>query len=162
MLAERRRGHYLSFDSRPVEDSTIDQIDLDFFRTQYLPAAVAPEVLEQNRRPIEQQLASLRMLVNGRPSFGAVILIGKDPQFYVPGSYVQFLRFDGTDLADPIQDSKELTGPLYEILRQLEELLKLNIEVATDPNSSVLAAIRPDYPITALRQLARNALMHRN
>jgi len=51
VLAERRRGHDLSFDSRPAEDSTIDQIDLDFFRTQYLPAAVAPEVLEQNRRP---------------------------------------------------------------------------------------------------------------
>jgi len=162
VLAERQRGHDLSFDSRPVEESTSDQLDLDFFRAQYLPSSVAPEVLEQNQRSIDQQLASLRLFVNDRPTFGAIILFGNNPQIYVPGSYVQFLRIDGTELTDPIRDSKELAGPLHEILRQLEELLKLNIDVAKDPTSSAREAIQPDYPVTALRQLTRNALMHRN
>ena len=162
VLAERQRGHDRTFDSRPVEEATLDQLDLDFFRGQYLPSSVAPDVLEQNRRSIDQQLASLRLLLNGHPTFGALILFGNNPQIYVPGSYVQFLRIDGTELTDPIRDSKELAGPLHEILRQLEELLKLNIDVAKDPTSHAREAIQPDYPITALRQLTRNALMHRN
>jgi ATP-dependent DNA helicase RecG len=145
-----------------VEEATLDQLDLEFFESQYLPSSVAPEVLEENQRSIDQQLASLRLIANGHPTFGAVILLGKEPRNYVPGSYVQFLRIDGAELTDPIRDSKELAGPLHEILIQIEELLKLNIDIATDPKSSAREMIKPAYPVTALRQFTRNALMHRN
>lgn len=162
ILAERRRGRDLSFDMRPVEEATLEQLDLEFFKSQYLPSSVAPEVLEENQRSIDQQLASLRLISNAHPTFGAVILFGRDPQNYVPGSYVQFLRIDGAELTDPIRDSKELAGPLHEILIQIEELLKLNIDIARDPKSSAREMIKPAYPVAALRQFTRNALMHRN
>jgi ATP-dependent DNA helicase RecG len=161
-LAERRRGRDLPFDSRRAEEAELDDLDLNFFRTQYLPLAVAPEVLEQNRRPPELQLSSLRFLVDGRPTFGAIIVFGKDPLRWLPGSYVQFLRIDGETVTDPILDEKELSGPLHEVLRQLEELIQVNVQIAGSPSSAPRSLPQPDYPVAAIRQLTRNALMHRN
>src|SRR5262245_38416374 len=102
----------LSFDQRPSPSATLADIDLDYFRTQYLPRAVAADVLEQNRRSIEHQLTSLRLALHGAPTYGALLALGVDPQRWVPGAWVQFLRIDGTAITDPIRDQKTLTGRL--------------------------------------------------
>ncbi|MDZ4825783.1 MAG: ParB/RepB/Spo0J family partition protein, partial [Actinomycetota bacterium] len=44
VLRERRRAADLSFDDRPVPGSAIADLDVELFRSTYLPAAVAPEV----------------------------------------------------------------------------------------------------------------------
>jgi ATP-dependent DNA helicase RecG len=75
---------------------------------------------------------------------------------------VQFLRIDGLEITDPIRDQKQLTGRLEDVLRRLDELLEINISVRTDLTSETREIRRPDYPIVALQQLARNAVMHRN
>ena len=151
-LAERQRGRDLPFDSRPVESAGLQELDLDFFRTQYLQIAIAPDVLEENRRPVEQQLVSLRFVRNGLPTFGALLVFGKDPLQWLPGAYVHFLRIDGISLTDPVRDEKRLSGPLHEVLRQIEELLQINVQVSAEPSSSEREFPQPDYPIVALRQ----------
>jgi ATP-dependent DNA helicase RecG len=161
-LAERRRSRDLPFDSRPAEGAQLDELDLEFIRTQYFPLGVAPEVLEQNQRALDQQLASLRFLREGAPTYGAITLFGKDPLRWLPGAYVQFLRIEGQALTDPVRDDKRLSGPLHEVLRQLEELLQVNVQTAGEPSSTAREFPRPDYPTAALRQFTRNALMHRN
>ncbi|GIX46301.1 MAG: transcriptional regulator [Candidatus Tectimicrobiota bacterium] len=161
-LAERRRAHHLPFDHTPVPGATLNDLDLDYLRTQYLPRAVALDVLEQNTRPLEQQLYSLRLLTNGAPNYGAILAFGRDPQRWVPGAYVQFLRLAGGALTDPIRDRKELTGRLEDILRRLEELLALNISLRTKVAGLAREHQTPDYPLEALRQYTRNAIMHRS
>jgi ATP-dependent DNA helicase RecG len=160
-LAERRRAHDLPFDHRPVADATCSDLDLDYFRREYLPQAVAADVLEQNARPLEQQLASLRFLTQGIPNYGALLCLGRDPRRWLPGAYVQFLRIDGDSLTSPIRDQKEIDGPLHQALRWLDEILEINISVRTDIIGSPRELRHPDYPIVALQQLARNALLHR-
>lgn len=152
----------LPFDLRPVVEGFIEDLDTEYFRSEYLPLSVAQEVLEQNERVLEQQLASLRFLTLGHPNYGALIVFGRDPQRWVPGSYVQFLRIDGETLTDPIRDQKELTGPLHLVLTSLDQLLEINISTATDVTSARREIKHPDYPIVALQQLVRNAIMHRN
>jgi ATP-dependent DNA helicase RecG len=66
VLNERRRFKDVPFDSRPLEGSSLDDLDLNLFQTAYLPAAVSPEVLMENDRPLEQQLASLRLATPDR------------------------------------------------------------------------------------------------
>lgn len=161
-LTERRRAADLTFDRRPVHSASVDELDLDYFRTQYLPRAVAPDVLEQNRRSTEQQLESLRLTFAGEPTNAALLCIGRDPQRWLPGAYVQFLRIDGGALTDPIQDQKELTGRLEDVLRRLDELLEINIAVRTDVTGFAVERRQPDYPLVALQQFVRNAIMHRN
>lgn len=164
-LAEKRRSRDLPFDIRPVRAATLADLDLDLFARSYLPASVAPEVIAENRRSTEQQLASLRLITaDGTefvPTVVGVLVLATDPLQFVPGAYVQFLRVDGNKLTDPIRDGTALAGPLPELLQALEQKLEAHIETARDFTSGSVELVRPDYPIVALQQLTRNAILHR-
>ena len=163
-LTEKRRARDLPFDLHPVASATLDDLDLDLFRRTYLPASVANDVLDQNQRSLEEQLTSLRLAAsNGlaTPTVVGILVAGRDPLRFLPGAYVQFLRVDGTDLADPVRDAAELSGPLPELLRAVEEKLQAHLETAHDLTSGPTEAVHPDYPMVALQQLTRNAILHR-
>jgi ATP-dependent DNA helicase RecG len=161
-LIEKRRWGTLSFDQQPAPFATLDDLDLLLFEREYLPSAVPPDILEANNRPLDHQLQALRFLApDGRPNNAAVLMFGKDPLRFLPGAYVQFVRFDGTGLTDPVHSQHELSGPLSAVLRQIDELLALNITTRSDITGGPIERRMPDYPLVALQQLARNALMHR-
>lgn len=160
-LSERQQARNLSFDMRPVAGASLDDLDDDYVRTQYLPCAVAEDVLERNTRPLRRQLQSLRLTAGDVPTWGALLGMARDSQAWRPGAYVQFLRMDGRELTDPIRNRKELTGKLGDILRRLDELLALNVSVRPEFVSVPRERRYPDYPVDALRQLAWNAIMHR-
>lgn len=162
-LAERRRAFDLPFDLRPLPSATLDDLDLALFERVYLPAAVAPEIIEANRRSRDEQLRALRFLDrDGTPTVLALLVLGVEPRTFVPGAYIQFLRVAGSDLVEPISDQKLIDGPLPDLLRRLDDVLEANVHVATDIRSQELEVQRPDYPLEALRQLTRNAVLHRN
>ncbi len=161
-LSEKRRTADVPFDQQPLQGASLNELDLDFFTRDYLPNAVAPEVLEQNQRSMEQQLSSLRFLdSNGTPNVAAMLVFGKDPLRWVPCAYIQFLRIDGKDVTDPILNQKEISGSLTGMLLQLDDILKINISVASDVYKGTTEIKHPDFPIIALQQLSRNAVMHR-
>lgn len=163
ILIERRQSGDLPFDRMPVRGASTADLDLLFFRTNYLPSAVAPEVLAENQRSIEEQLAALHLLAqSGEPNHAAVLLLGREPRNWVGGAYVQFVRFDGTDLLSPILDQKEVDGHLPELLRRIDDLAALNIKIATAVEGHSVEKRRPDYPAAALQQLLRNAVLHRS
>lgn len=164
-LNERRQSRDTPFDLRPFYAATLNDLDLRLFQEIYLPAAVAPEVLLENGRSVQEQLASLRLCVPEEPwtpTVLGILCIGKQPQDFLPGAFVQFLRIDGEDLSDPVVDNKDLSGPLVDLLRRLDELLELNIRtsVVISPHSE--ESRHPDYPLAALQQIARNAVLHRS
>lgn len=161
-LSERRRAQDIPFDLRPAYGATVADLDLDYIERRYLPRAVAAEVLAENRRPLEDQMRSLRLIVGDVPTNGAMLAFGRDPQRSVPGAYVQFVRFDGEGVTDPIKTSERLTGRLDDVLDGIGRLLRLNIETRLDVVSGPREKRFPDYPVEALRQLAYNAIMHRS
>jgi ATP-dependent DNA helicase RecG len=162
-LTEKRRAGSLPFDVWPVPGASLADLDLDLFRRSYLPAAIAPEVLAANHRTTDWQLASLRLVTPGafQPTVLGVLVLGKDPRAWFPGAYVQFVRFEGTTLTDPVKTQQEVSGPLTEVLRGLDQILGANVSIATDVASQATEVRRPDYPVAALQQLLRNAVMHR-
>ena len=161
-LTEKRRVGDVSFDQQAMRGASLDDLDTDLFQRDYLPAAVSPEVLAENQRTLGQQLSSLRFLTrDGIPNAAAILTLGRDPRQWVPGAYVQFVRLDGTELTDAIRNQREISGPLPEAMRELDELLDVNISVSSDIISGVTEIRRPDYPIVALQQLSRNAMLHR-
>jgi ATP-dependent DNA helicase RecG len=122
------------------------------------------DVLEANERSLEHQLMTMRFITSEAPYAPTVLgllVLGKDPTVAIPGAYLQFLRIDGVSLSDPIKDQKELRGPLPDILRSLDELMKLHISIGADITSGPTEVRLPDYPLVALQQITRNALMHR-
>lgn len=163
LLSERRRQFDLPYDARSVPGATLNDLDQVVFEREYLPAAVDPDVLEQNGRTVAERLASLRFATADEvPTVAGIIVLGLAPTDWIPGAYVQFLRIDGTVLSDPIQDEKRLDGAAIDVLRQLDELLRLNITSAVDITSADRESRRVDYPLAALQQLVRNAVMHRD
>ncbi len=162
-LSEKRRSKDQPFDLQVVRSASLDDLDLELFRRVYLPSAVSFDVLDQNQRSVEDQLKSLRFVTAElQPTFLGVLTIGKDPRQFLPGAYIQFIRFDGTELTDPIKDQKEIDGALPDLLSLLDSVFEAHISVATDFTSQAIEQRRPDFPIVALQQLARNAVLHRS
>ena len=160
-LVEKRRWGTLPFDAHGVPGATIDDLDLRVFEQEYLPASISPEILKEDGRSLEEKLRALRfMRPDGLPTNTAILIIGKNPRAWVPGSFIQFLRIDGTDLADPLKNERTIDGTLGEQIRGADELLNLSIERKVSIES-LKRTESVDYPQIALRQLLRNAILHR-
>jgi len=161
-LAERRRTLDLPFDIYPLAAATIADFDIEFFEHRYLPNAIAPEILEQNNRSVEDKLKALRFLSpEGIPTVLGILTIGKQPRDYIPGAYIQFLRINGTALTDSIQNQKEINGPLNQLLSRLDDILDAHNNVSSIITASPVEIKHSDYPLPALHQLCRNAVLHR-
>ncbi|RAO07808.1 ATP-binding protein [Micromonospora noduli] len=163
VLSERRRAYDTPFDVRPIVGGTLDELDLDLFRSEYLRQAVDISVLEENHRPTAQQLASLRLAdADGSPTVLGLILIGLDPTSRIPGAYLQFVRYEGIDVGGAIQDEHELRINVIDVAERLESVLKGHLRTRLVEVSGFREESRPNYPIEALREVCMNALMHRN
>ncbi len=163
VLTERRVAMARSFDARPCYQATLADITLGQFEA-YRREAVDPQIIADNHRTVEEQLASLRLYDPERNCLtnAGVLLFGKHPRFHLPGAYVQYLKLPGTQLTDLPEDQAEISGDLYEIMRELEGRLKLLIHTSMHAVSSLREKLIPDYPEWALRELLMNAVMHRN
>lgn len=163
VLSERRVALARSFDARPCPEGTLDDLALGQFDA-YRREVVDQETIAANHRPIELQLASLRLFDPERacPTHAGILLFGKNPRFFLPGSYVQYLKLPATDLTDLPEDQAEISGDLRSVLRELEGRLKLLIKTSMQPVSAFEEKLMPDYPEWALRELLMNAVMHRN
>lgn len=161
-LIEKRRWGTLPFDAHPIRGAELSDLDLKRFELEYLPAVTSPEALAENGRSLDQQLRALRLVhADGVPTVTAVLMLGRDPRQWLPGAYVQFLRVNGTELTDDLIDHRVISGTLSDQIRQVEELVRLNIgQPVTVGGPTRLET--PDYPEEAIRQLVRNALIHRS
>lgn len=165
ILNERRRHHDRPFDVQPVRDADISELDRLRFEQEYLPSLVARDVLEANERSYAQKLAATKMMLaedEQVPTVLGLLVIGKSTADWLPGAYSQFLRLAGNDLAAPVVDEEAIYGTVADQIRRLEEKIAAHnlrgvrfADVATEER-------REAYPMEALRQLIRNAYMHRS
>jgi ATP-dependent DNA helicase RecG len=162
-LLERQRAFDLPFDAREASSTTISDLDISYVREQYLPGAIDPGVLAENRRSSEHQLRSIHFVGPRDAATNVGLLVaGSNTLAHVPGAYVQFLRFDGTELTDPIRDEKMVSGRLADVIRRVDEILGANTATSVSFTTSSTEERQPEYPLAALQQLVRNAVMHRN
>lgn len=165
ILNERRRYNDTPFDIRPLHSSAIGDLDRLYYESEYLPATVASEILEANDRTYTQRLSSSKLILAADAAVPTVLgqlVIGIRTRDFVPGAYVQFLRLRGNDLASDIGDEQVIDGKIAAVARRLDEKLRAHNFVAVDLKSADREQRRADYPLVALQQLARNALLHRS
>lgn len=164
VLNEKRRHGTLPFDLHPVPGSKIADLDMTRFENEYLPEAFSSEILAANQRTRFEQLAATRMAASVEeplPTVVGLLMMGKSPQDFIPGSYVQFLRIDGTCLTDDVADSAEMRGTVPDQLRRLDDKLAGHNRIAVDFASRFRELRIATYPMEALQQIVRNAIMHR-
>ena len=165
ILSEKRSSFARAFETQPCHESQLDDLSLDIFKLSYLPSAVDRETLERNNRDVKEQLASLKFfdLKANKPTNAGVIMFGKNPRFFLPGNYIQFIKFIGINETDEIDFSKEFSGDLVTQLRILDDFIKHQIikerlkKVSTLREQTTL-----NYPGWAIRELLLNAIIHRD
>lgn len=161
-LLEQRLVRNLPFDAVGVEGATANDLDLLRFQQEYLPQAISPEVIAENGRSVEQQLASLKLTdPKGTPTPTGLLTIGRNPSEWLPGAYVQFRRVIGTEIVDDTSDQAELRGTLSQVISETEARLRVHISSSLTINEGIHEQ-RAAFPMQALEQLLRNAIMHRD
>ncbi|MCY4661593.1 MAG: putative DNA binding domain-containing protein [Acidobacteria bacterium] len=164
ILNEKRRHRDPHFDAQPVPTASVADLDLRRFEEEYLPLAVDAAALADNDRSTEERLAALKMIAgvdDPRPTIAGILVLGKNPQDFLPAAFAQFLRIAGTDLADPVVDDGRCSGPIAHLVSGLDDKLLAHNRTAVDFTSRPVEVRTPTYPMAALQQLARNAVMHR-
>lgn len=164
ILNEKRRHRDLPFDLQPIPSSAVTDLNRRLFEEDYLPAAFAPDILAANDRSYQERLAACRMIAAAdqpTPTMLGMLVLGVRPEDYIGGDYIQFLRIGGSKLSDPILDSKRVSGPLASLLRELDVVLAAYVQTRVDPTAGPVEKRASNYPLPALQQLVRNAVMHR-
>ena len=163
MLSERRAARVLTADATPLQGARLSDLSLALFAA-YRQTAIDPEVIESNNRSIEEQLASLRFFDLDRncPTVAGILAFGKNPRYFLPGAYVQYLKLNGTSLTEAPEDEAEIDGDLLSVLRELDLRTKVNIHTTVVPVSVMREKTVSDYPREAVRELMLNAVLHRD
>jgi ATP-dependent DNA helicase RecG len=153
------------YDIYPLREADLSDLDENLFREAYLPSAVSAAVLAENNRTVPEQMASLRLADLGPPPVPTILgllAVGKQPGRHLPMAYVSFVRVSGIELASEIISAHAIQGPLPRLMPQIDELLRLHIMTRIDITSAATERQYPDYPLPALQQIVRNAVMHRS
>jgi ATP-dependent DNA helicase RecG len=163
-LSERRAANFPTFDARPCPEGDLTRLDLETFRQTYRPQAIAAEVLAENHRAVEEQLAALRFysLKRNCPTNAGMLVFAYDPLDLFPGAKVQFVQYDGPGLADDVVAEKTFTGNLITLLAELDSFLMGRFTQKPVPVSDLREQTVFDYPPEAVREFLMNAVLHRD
>ena len=164
ILNEKRKHKDAPYDIYAIPKTGLSDLNVIQFEREYLAQAFDPKVLQVNKRTLEERLSVTKMIDSvdvGLATVLGLLVLGKTPQDFLPGAYIQFLRIDGKELADPILDSDEIRGAISEQIRRLDDKLIAYNQVAVDIRSGPVEKRTSLYPIEALQQITRNAIMHR-
>lgn len=165
ILSERCAASLPTFDTYPCRAARLDDLDVDVIVKEYLPRAVDDSVLANDHRPLEEQLASLHLwnLQWNCPTNAALIMFGKNPKYFMPGAYIQYVRFKGETNAGAILNERRFEGSLYKVLPHLDNFIRDGIVTRRPISVSILREKDVvNYPFKALHELCMNACMHRD
>ena len=164
ILNEKRRHRDPHFDSRPVPAARLEDLSLGRFHDEYLPAAVDAETLAANDRTTVERLAAGKMIVSVEetvPTVAGILVLGRRPRNFLPGAYVQFLRIAGREWGGAVVDDARCEGPVADLVRRVDDKLIAHNRTAVEFLSGPVETRRSTYPLGAVQQLVRNAVMHR-
>lgn len=162
ILTEKRSAFARTFDVLPCKGSTLDDISVELFKLRYLPAAIDKETLLENHRDLKAQLASLKFydLKEDCPTYAGILMFGNNPRYYVPGAFVQYVRFSGEDEASDFEYEHRFDGDLTTQLGQMEEFIKANIVKMVLPELG--GEYAANYPLRSIKELLFNAVIHKD
>jgi ATP-dependent DNA helicase RecG len=95
------------------------------------------------------------------PNATAILLFGQNPQSFFPGAAIEFVRYGGTDVDAQVAARKTITGPLPDQLEAIWAQLTAHLVSVPASGEGIRTPYRPEYPLEALRELARNLVQHR-
>jgi ATP-dependent DNA helicase RecG len=161
MRSERLRSFLLRgvpWDAQ-TGDVALEEIDLDSVR-RFAHRAIGVGRLPDSVRDDAPTnlLEKLELIAEGRPTYGAVLLFGKNPQKPFINLCVRIGRFK---TETTIVDDKWVYGTLFQQYEETLNVLKQMISVRYEIRGPLREDVW-DYPLPVLRETVANALIHRD
>ncbi len=153
----------LSFDEMTHEDASMDDID----------ARKIKDFLHQSRQkrgfPLSEDtdsetvLKHLRLMRQGRPCNGALLMFANDPQYFFPTAVVKCAWFLGTETVKPIEDYKTFEGGVAEQISQATSwvMSKLSFRYGRR-DKEVQTEIEYEIPRSVIFETIVNSVVHRD
>ena len=163
ILSERRTSLLMPFDAYPLKESKIQDLTMRLF-DEYRQQTIDSDVIASNHRSTEERLASLRCydLREGAPTVAGILLFGNNPRFFLPGAYIQFLKFPGTTMTERPDDDLVISGDLQTVLETVRQKIIAHNTTTIQHGHGFQERSESNYPEWALRELFHNAVMHRD
>lgn len=163
-LRERRPENHHPFDLRPWHGATLADLNQRPLEKMYEDAR--EEVEDQDTFPsLESWLTQVQLGTEVRgtwtPNPAALLLFGSNPQSFFPGATVEYVRYAGADFDAPVAWRKSVTGSLPQQLDTLWVQMSSQIVAVPGASEGVRSPFFPEYPLEALKELARNLVQHR-
>ena len=164
-LVERRSGMRKdTYDCVAVYPRAgVKELNIGLFH-EYLSMAVSPDSLAENNRTDDARMRAMGFMTpDNAVTWGAILCFGKNPQKWLRGAYIQFLRCPGTEIVSAAEaiDHKQIDGTISRQIQVIESLMKVHIQTP-----AIIGGERrvdfPAYPYVALQQAIRNAVLHRS
>lgn len=164
------KGEVEAWDHRINPDATLEDIDLLALRDALvrmkrwdddsdLARWLSPDI--QLSIFIPPLCGILPHTTTVRPRNFTLLLFGRNPQRFVPGSYTTFSKYPGPDRTEPYSERLDIGGTLLNqataLLAQLEKEA-----IRTTDKSSGADSNTWRYPLRALSETVINALVHRD
>lgn len=162
ILNKKRPYGYIPFDIHPIPGSSIADLDLNLFE-QYLSQLYSKNKLNSDNRSIKDKLVATRMIFatdNPLATVLGILVIGKCPQDYMSNAYIKFLKINGCNESDAIVDETNIQGTILDMLNRIDEKLR-TYNCASSPSPEPKEKQKGIYPLLALQEIVRNAVMHR-
>ena len=158
----KESGERVYWDGRVCEDAILEDIEEEKVRW-FLKEARHKRGLDINENsPVEDVLLRLRLLKDGKPTNGAVLLFAKDPQRRFMQSEVKCIRFKGVGVTGEMIDLKTVGGDVFDQLIETEKFIFNNIALsAWIEEGKLQRQERWEYPPKAIREALANAISHR-
>lgn len=91
-----------------------------------------------------------------------MLVFAYDPLDLFPGAKVQFVQYDGPELADEVLAEKTFTGSLITLLSEMDSFLRGRFTQKPVVVSELREQAVFDFPPEAIRELLMNAILHRD
>ena len=153
----------LSFDEQTREDASMADIDakkIKDFLHQARKKRAFP--LDEDSEP-EKVLKHLRLMRQGKPSNGALLMFANDPQYFFPTAVVKCAWFLGTETVKPIEDYKTFEGSVSEQISQATSWVMSKLSVRYGQrNEEAQNEVEFEIPRSVIFETIVNAVTHRD
>lgn len=144
----------------PINDSTINDLEEDFFDEFYQEAYGRSS--EDEGKPLLQLLQNMNLVKGDHLNLAGLLLFGKNPQKFKPQFIIKAVYFEGNDsTADKYFDSEDIEGRLSDQYSLAMAFLKRNLrKVQNGQGRNTTGEL--EIPEIVLEELLVNAIIHRN
>lgn len=153
----------LTFDEQTRDDASMADIDakkIKDFLHQARKKRAFP--LDEDSEP-EKVLRHLRLLRQGKPCNGALLMFANAPQYYFPTAVVKCAWFLGTETVKPIEDYKTFEGSVAEQISQATSWVMSKLSVRYGQrNEDAQNEVDFEIPRSVIFETIVNAVAHRD